>query len=120
MKKFLITFITFPLFATFNAQLVVNEYSASNLFTYSDNYGNYVDWFEIYNPTSQEVSLDGYAYANSSNGSDGTYEYWNDFPSGAVIAAGATYVIAHEGADQSILDKANEITTLYHNGNDGH
>ena len=80
---------------------------------------SYNKYLEIYNPTSQEVSLDGYAYANTSNGSNGTYEYWNDFPSGAVIAAGANYVIAHKDADQSILDKANEITTLYHNGDDG-
>jgi len=80
---------------------------------------SYNKYLEIYNPTSQEVSLDGYAYANTSNGGNGTYEYWNDFPSGAVIAAGANYVIAHKDADQSILDKANEITTLYHNGDDG-
>ena len=80
---------------------------------------SYNKYLEIYNPTSQEVSLDGYAYANTSNGSNGTYEYWNNFPSGAVIAAGANYVIAHKDADQSILDKANEITTLYHNGDDG-
>ena len=67
MKKFLITFITFPLFTTFNAQLVVNEYSASNLFTYSDNYGNYVDWFEIYNPTSSAVDLTGWYLSDNSN-----------------------------------------------------
>ena len=76
-------------------------------------------YLEIYNPTSEEISLDGYAYANVSNGGEGTYEYWNKFPSGAVIAAGATYVIAHKDADSSILDKANEVTTLYHNGDDG-
>ena len=80
---------------------------------------SYNKYLEIYNPTSEEISLDGYAYANVSNGGEGTYEYWNKFPSGAVIAAGATYVIAHKDANSSILDKANEVTTLYHNGDDG-
>ena len=108
--------------STYTLNIQDNDVEAGTVDLFFSEYAegsSYNKYLEIYNPTSQEVSLDGYAYANTSNGSDGTYEYWNNFPSGAVIAAGATYVIAHKDADQSILDKANEITTLYHNGDDG-
>jgi gliding motility-associated-like protein len=67
MKKILITLITFSLFTTFHTQIVVNEYSASNLFTYSDNYGDYVDWFEIYNPSGSVVDLTGWYLSDNVN-----------------------------------------------------
>jgi hypothetical protein len=77
-------------------------------------------YLEIYNPTNAEVSLDGYAYPNASNGSDGTYEFWNSFESGATIAAGDVYIIAHGSAEQAILDLADETHNSLSNGNDGY
>jgi len=41
------------------AQVVINEYSCSNRNT-ADAFGNYEDWVELYNPSSQSVNLTGY------------------------------------------------------------
>jgi hypothetical protein len=76
-------------------------------------------FYEIYNGTTATISLDTYAYATTSNGSDGNYEYWNNFPSGATIAAGDVYVIAHTTADATILAQADLTTNYMGNGDDG-
>jgi hypothetical protein len=76
---------------------------------------------EIYNPTGDVVSLDGYAFPNVSNAPDesGMYEYWNAFPAGASIAPGDVYVIAHPSADPAILAEADHTFTFMSNGDDG-
>jgi hypothetical protein len=79
-------------------------------------------YLEIYNPTSETIDLDGYAFPNV-NGDPttvGAYEYWNTFTSGATIAAGAVYIIAHGSADQTILDKADQTHNYLSNGDDGY
>ncbi|MFN5325274.1 MAG: CotH kinase family protein [Bacteroidota bacterium] len=43
-----------------NAQVVINEFSASNLTQFVDNYQDYEDWIELYNTSSSTVSLTGY------------------------------------------------------------
>jgi len=53
----LIVFIT-PL--RLYSQLVINEYSVSNLSTVVDNYGNYEDWIELYNGGTTVVDIGGY------------------------------------------------------------
>ncbi|SVB58479.1 uncharacterized protein METZ01_LOCUS211333, partial [marine metagenome] len=50
----------------------------------------------------------------------GTYEYWNDFDSGAVVAPGDVYVIAHPSADPFILAQADEFHYYLSNGDDGY
>ena len=79
-------------------------------------------YLEIYNPTSETISLDGYAYPNVSNAPTtvGVHEFWNTFETGATIASGAVYIIAHGSADQTILDKANETHNFLSNGDDGY
>ena len=79
-------------------------------------------YLEIYNPTSETISLDGYAYPNVSNAPTtvGVHEFWNTFETGATIAPGAVYIIAHGSADQTILDKANETHNFLSNGDDGY
>ena len=41
-------------------QVVINEYSASNLTGYVDNYSMEEDWIELYNTSSESVNLGGY------------------------------------------------------------
>ena len=92
-----------------------------NLFysEYAEGSGNN-KYFEIYNPTSEEVDLYYYAFTNVSNGSDdGLYEYWNNFADSAVIPPNSVYVVMHGSADESITSQADELRILYHNGNDG-
>jgi hypothetical protein len=42
------------------SQVLINEYSASNLETIMDNYQEYEDWFELYNAGATGVNLGGY------------------------------------------------------------
>ena len=76
-------------------------------------------WFEIYNPTSETIDLSNYALPSVSNGSDGTYEYWNIFADGATIASRDVYVVAHPSADEDIRNKTNETYNIISNGDDG-
>ncbi len=41
-------------------QIVINEYSASNYNSSTDNYGEYEDWMELYNQGGVAVDLNGY------------------------------------------------------------
>ena len=40
-----------------NAQILINEYSCSNVSTITDNYGEYEDWIELYNNKANTVNL---------------------------------------------------------------
>ncbi len=42
------------------AQVIINEYSASNISTLVDNHGEHEDWIELYNAGSSAVNLQGY------------------------------------------------------------
>ena len=42
-----------------SAQLVINEYSCSNYNDYADQFGDFEDWIELYNPTGAAVSTAG-------------------------------------------------------------
>ena len=42
------------------AQIVINEYSAANFDGSQDNYGQYEDWFELYNSSGATIDLNGY------------------------------------------------------------
>jgi hypothetical protein len=48
------------------SQVVINEYSCSNLSQYQDNYGKYEDWFELYNNGTSAVNLAGYFLSDDS------------------------------------------------------
>ncbi len=77
-------------------------------------------YLEIYNPTDATVSLSGYAFPSSSNGSDGNYEYWNSFSEGAEVAAGDVYVICHGSASDEIQAECDGYHTYLSNGDDGY
>ena len=46
-------------------QIVINEYSASNYNSSTDNYGEYEDWMELYNQGGAD--LNGYYYDKAGN-----------------------------------------------------
>lgn len=46
--------------------LIINEICTNNFSNYSDEYGNYYNWIEIYNPTAEKISLTGYQITDSS------------------------------------------------------
>ena len=78
-------------------------------------------YLEIYNPTSGDIDLSGYAFPNVSNAPNvpGEYEFWNTFPAGAMVAAGDVYIIAHPSSDPTILAEADHTFTFLSNGDDG-
>ncbi|MDC3230587.1 hypothetical protein OBB01_04675, partial [Bacteroidota bacterium] len=79
-------------------------------------------YFEIYNPTSDTVSLSNYAYPSVANAPStaGQYEYWNDFDAGAYILPNDVYVVAHPLADPLISVHADETHQYLSNGDDGY
>lgn len=68
MKRLLliiiVVFITAS--ASVQAQLYINEYSASNLNQFQDDNAKYEDWIEIYNAGSSSVNLAGYYLSDDS------------------------------------------------------
>ena len=49
------------------AQTVINEYSAANYSDYTDSYGDYEDWFELYNTGDSPQDLTGYYLSDKAN-----------------------------------------------------
>lgn len=45
--------------------VVINEIMASNIAAVADEYGEYDDWIELYNPTSTAVNLSGYTLTDN-------------------------------------------------------
>jgi hypothetical protein len=79
------------------ASLVISEFMASNgstLATTVDGQEEYPDWIEIYNPTSANVSLDGW-YLTDSNSN---LTKWQ-FPDGLTIGAGGFLIVFASNKD---------------------
>ena len=117
MKRILFFFFAATLVSMTNTQaqcdLFFSEYAEGT----SNN-----KYLEIFNPTSADISLDGYAFPSVSNApaTPGVHEYWNTFEAGAVVAAGDVYIIAHGSADPLILAEADQFHTYLSNGDDGY
>lgn len=47
--------------------VVINEVMADNALTFTDNFAEFDDWIEIYNPLNYDVSLAGYFMSDDSN-----------------------------------------------------
>ena len=108
MKYILLLFIPFYSFS--QNSLLFSEYGEGS----SNN-----KWIEIFNPTSQEVSLDDYRYNFCWNGCDSLqWEYSISFDSGFVLLPYETYLIVHHDADDVLLNASNQITNILSNGND--
>lgn len=58
--------LLFALTLTVNAQVIINEYSCSNLSTFQDNYQDYGDWIELFNNSGTAMSIAGYYLSDDS------------------------------------------------------
>ena len=79
-------------------------------------------YFEIANFTGEEVSLAGYAFANTSNAPDvvGEPDYFNPiWDASNTIADNSVHVVCHPSADQQILDRCDVEFSFFGNGDDG-
>ena len=60
MKKIISFLFSIFILLNSNGQVLINEYCASNNSNYADNYGNFEDWFELYNNSTNPVDLTGW------------------------------------------------------------
>ena len=100
-------------------QNIPNRNHATEIFIseYSEGSSNN-KYVELYNPTNQAVDLSNYRYGTTSNDNTGI-EYFVDFPdTGAVIAPGDVWVLAHSSSDTAITNQADSTHTFFFNGND--
>lgn len=94
---FIMCFAVSVSFLPLNAQVVINEYSASNLTGYLDNYSSSEDWIELYNNSSSEVNLTGYYLSDKLTNP----EKWA-FPEGSSIAANGYLTVWCSGRNEAL------------------
>ena len=82
------------LFASLNAQVVINEYSASNLESFTDAFGKTEDWIELYNSSSNEVDISGWHLSDKAD-KPGKW----DIPQGTIIPGNGHLVFLCSGRD---------------------
>ena len=80
--KLLLTFLLFSAFTSFS-QIVINEYSCSNVNGPTDAYGEREDWVELYNPTAAPIDLTGFYLSDKAS----NLMKWQ-IPSGSIPANG--------------------------------
>ena len=83
MKRFLLLFTMAMMVLGTNAQVIINEYSCSNLNGPTDAYGQREDWIELYNMSASPVDLTGYYLSDNDN----NLTKWM-IPSGSIPANG--------------------------------
>ncbi len=98
MKSTVLNTLTLLLFACTlsQAQVIINEYSASNLRQFEDNFGGYEDWIELYNAGASDADLGGWWLSDD----DTNVQKWA-FPAGTTLAPGAFLVVWCDGRDFS-------------------
>ena len=76
-----------------NKDIVINEFMAVNSYTAADQDGEYDDWIELYNLSSEEIDMSGYYLTDSKN----NLTKWK-FPDGTSIT-GLGYLIVWADGD---------------------
>lgn len=76
------------------AQVVINEYSASNLESFTDKFGKTEDWIELYNTSSNAVDISGWHLSDKAN-KPGKWA----IPDGTIIPANDHLVFLCSGRD---------------------
>ena len=84
-------------FTFVNGQVVINEFTCSNYNTTPDNYGEYEDWIEIYNPGVTAFSLAGYFLSDDISNPT----LWK-FPAGVSVPANGFLIVWASGRDEFI------------------
>ena len=88
-----------------SAQLVINEFAASNDVSFPGPEGDFPDWIEIYNAGSEDVMLGGYFLADDLVDPTAMYEIPSTFPDSVTVPAGG-YILfyANKGEATSVLN----------------
>tara|TARA_B100001250_G_scaffold160624_1_gene137996 strand:+ start:11086 stop:14616 length:3531 start_codon:yes stop_codon:yes gene_type:complete len=68
MKKIIyILIVCFGFVIQLKSQIVINEYTGANYDAHTDNYGQYEDWVELYNPTAADIDIAGWYLTDKSS-----------------------------------------------------
>lgn len=81
-------------FIAANAQVIINEFSASNLNSFLDSYGKTEDWIELYNNSDNAVDLSGWYLSDKAS----KPTKWA-FPNGTTIAPRGYLLVYCSGRD---------------------
>ncbi len=82
---------------TLSAQVVINEYSASNLNGFRDSFGKTEDWIELYNTSDNPVNISGWHLSDK----ESKPKKW-EVPEGTVIPAKGFLVFLCSGRDRVV------------------
>ena len=96
MKRYLSTFLFFSfLTITLFGQVHINEYSASNLSSFTDDYGKTEDWIELYNSGNTAIDLGGWYLSDKET----KPQKWA-IPAGTIIPANGFLTFWCSGRDE--------------------
>jgi hypothetical protein len=90
---------------TMQAQIVINEFSVSNLESFTDSFGKTEDWIELYNTSDLPVNIGGWHLSDKEN----KPVKWR-IPEGTVIDGNGFLLFLCSGRD---LQKGNEFHTNF-------
>ncbi len=95
LRSYFIILLILVTYSSFG-QVVINEFSCSNISTIADDYGNYEDWIELYNPTGAAINIGGnFLSDNVANPTK-----WQ-IPAGTTIASNGYMIFFASGRDIS-------------------
>jgi hypothetical protein len=99
--------------------VVINEVMADNTITFADNYGEFEDWVEIYNPLGHAVNLAGYYMSDDSN-NPRRWQIPSSFPDSVTVQANSWLTFYADGSQSQgvrhcnfSLNNNNEFVGLY-------
>lgn len=110
MKTYIIILLALINMPNITAQVVINEYSASNLTQFVDQFDKTEDWIELYNSGSTSVDLTGWHLSDK----ESKPEKW-DIPAGVVIGANDHIVFLCSGRDQVFKRNTNSPSEYHTN-----
>ncbi|MBK9043930.1 MAG: CotH kinase family protein [Saprospiraceae bacterium] len=94
MKYFYLIFLTFIWNGLFS-QIIISEYSASNLRMFPDDYGKYEDWIELHNTGNTSVDISGWYLSDKRD----KPKKWK-IPSGTTLGPDNYIIIWASGRDE--------------------
>ena len=86
-------------------ELFINEFMASNDFSFPGPQGDFPDWIEIYNPGTEAVMLGGYYMSDDLVDPEAMFEISDAYPDSVTVEAGGFIVFyANKGDSSSVMN----------------
>ena len=96
-KQLLLIVLMISTYVGLTAQVVINEYSASNINSFADQFGEHEDWIELYNTADVAADISGY---HLSDKTDNTTKW--TIPAGTTLEPNGYLLIYCSGRDGKI------------------